>query len=510
MLQQWATSTPLALLNMLPQRMWPGSALGRGLETQFFSSVPSPPNTKLSQNYPIESEDEFSLLQPVELLLKLPVLTLEPLSILSWAKLLTGKQQAWVAGTVFTIDTRYAPKENSPARLPSSPTEDLIEKRLQRFFADASPLAQRLASYLAAAPLTLPVMRLVQSVMLPRSNQTHLAEVYVSGLLKQQAMPEDQTAKGDFKDIYYDYYPNVGDRLLSLIGNTEAAQVLLQVSSFVAERTGQSLDFQALLADPHAAGDFTVNEQNRYFAKIGARVLRRLGGDYLKLADRLDGIDDPGGTGTPDDIEPPKTPTPFRDSFIDGSNQGPEMIWLPGGTFTMGDDNSRRNNERPAHPVTLNYFGIGQYPITFDEYDVYCQARSVEKPDDEGWGRGRRPVINISWKDAAEYCRWLSEQTGQDYRLLTEAQWEYACRAGSKGRYCFGDNESQLSKYAWYAENSRNKPQPVGELEANAWGLYDMHGNVWEWVHDWFEGYSQSAQSNPSGPKSGSNRVIRG
>jgi formylglycine-generating enzyme required for sulfatase activity len=96
-------------------------------------------------------------------------------------------------------------------------------------------------------------------------------------------------------------------------------------------------------------------------------------------------------------------------------------------------------------------------------------------------------------------CEWLSEQTGAHYRLLTEAEWEYACRAGSATRYSFGDDEQLLGDYAWFSENAENKTHPVGEKLPNDWRLYDMHGNVWEWVQDWFGDYSKEPQRNPSG-----------
>ena len=200
---------------------------------------------------------------------------------------------------------------------------------------------------------------------------------------------------------------------------------------------------------------------------------------------------------------------PFRDRFQDGGAEGPEMIGLPGGSFSMGE-NDITEDERPVHQVSLDAFSIGKYPVTFDEYDAFCEATDREKPRDAGWGRGRRPVINVSWHDAVNYCRWLSRQTGQDYRLLTEAQWEYACRAGSDAAYCFGDDEEELSQYAWHRGNGARRTHPVGGKKANPWGLHDMHGNVWEWVWDWFGPYSEEAQKAPSGPESGSYRVIRG
>ncbi len=176
----------------------------------------------------------------------------------------------------------------------------------------------------------------------------------------------------------------------------------------------------------------------------------------------------------------------------------------------MGDDNSQWDGDKPAHEVTVSAFSIGQYPVTFEEYEKFCEATGRGRPNDRGWGRATRPVINISWSDAAAYCEWLCEQTGERYRLLTEAEWEYACHAGSNTRYCYGDDEQRLEKYAWYSGNAGGKTHPVGEKLPNDWQLYDMHGNVREWVQDWYEHYSSKSQQNPSGTRWGSLRVIRG
>jgi formylglycine-generating enzyme required for sulfatase activity len=206
----------------------------------------------------------------------------------------------------------------------------------------------------------------------------------------------------------------------------------------------------------------------------------------------------------------PQTPVPgLRDKLQDDS-PAPLVVWLPGGMFTMGENESSYDDEKPAHEVSVGAFSIGQYPVTFEEYDRFCEATRREKPSDWEWGRGTRPAIEVSWEDAAAYCEWLCEQTGAHYRLLTEAEWEYACRAGSATRYCFGDDEPSLSDYAWYSENAEGKTHPVGEKRPNDWHLYDMHGNVDEWVRDWYGSYSAESQTNPSGPEQGSGRVIRG
>ncbi len=192
---------------------------------------------------------------------------------------------------------------------------------------------------------------------------------------------------------------------------------------------------------------------------------------------------------------------------------GPELIILPGGRFVMGDQSGAGpENARPAHEVELDSFGIGRYPVTFAEFDEFCMATGRARPKDEGWGRARRPVVNVSWQDASDYCEWLSRQTGRNYRLPTEAEWEYACRAGCGAAYCFGDDPGQLDRYAWHSANAGQRTQPVGGKHPNAWGLHDMHGNVWEWCADWYakDGYPAWPVRNPAGAEQGAGRSLRG
>jgi len=116
----------------------------------------------------------------------------------------------------------------------------------------------------------------------------------------------------------------------------------------------------------------------------------------------------------------------------------------------------------------------------------------------------------VNWNDPTEYCRVLSEREGRHYRLLTEAEWEYACRAGTTTQWSFGDDESQLKEYAWYKGTPGAHAESVGQKRSNAFGLFDMHGNVWEWCSDWYGSYGKSAVVDPAGPSSGSSRVVRG
>jgi len=174
-----------------------------------------------------------------------------------------------------------------------------------------------------------------------------------------------------------------------------------------------------------------------------------------------------------------------------------------------------RKEEGPQHEVILRAFAIGKYPVTFEEFDKFAATTGRSLPRDWGWHRGIHPVIDVSWKDAAAYAKWLSEQTGKCYRLPSEAEWEYACRAGTRTPWSFGDKHADLAQCAWYWENSDERPHPVGEKNPNPWGLHDVHGNVWEWVQDcWHDNYEGAPTDGSAWKETNdgdcSQRVVRG
>ncbi len=206
--------------------------------------------------------------------------------------------------------------------------------------------------------------------------------------------------------------------------------------------------------------------------------------------------------------EPLKTEEQDADSPLGGRGA---MVLVKGGTFQMGS-NDGNSDERPVHTVTVSDFYISKYEVTFDEYDAFCDATKRKKPEDQGWGRGKRPVINVSWDDATAYCKWLSDKTGQKYRLPTEAEWEYAARGGAKSKGFKYSGSDDLDKVAWYDSNSKSKTQPVGGKAPNELGLYDMSGNVYEWVQDCWNDSYKGAPTNGSAWLKGdcSVRVIRG
>ncbi len=172
--------------------------------------------------------------------------------------------------------------------------------------------------------------------------------------------------------------------------------------------------------------------------------------------------------------------------------------------------NDGRDDEKPVHTVSLKSFYMSATEITFTQYDKFCNATGRSKPGDNGWGRGNRPVINVSWDDAVTFCKWVSVQTGKTIRLPTEAEWEYAAWGGNKSRGCKYSGSNDLADVAWYSDNSGSKTHEVRLKQPNEIGLCDMSGNVWEWCADWYGSYTSDSQTNPIGPSSDSYRVIRG
>jgi formylglycine-generating enzyme required for sulfatase activity len=183
---------------------------------------------------------------------------------------------------------------------------------------------------------------------------------------------------------------------------------------------------------------------------------------------------------------------------------------LPGGTFTMGTAKHHFETLEAPHQVTLTQpFELSVYEVTQEQYEAVMETN----PSD--FKGKQNPVENVSWYDAVEFCRKLSampaeKSAGYVYRLPTEAEWEYACRAGTTTDYSFDDSESDLGEYAWCRENSDGTTHPVGQKKPNAWGLYDMHGNEYEWCQDWYGDYPSGSVTDPTGPASGNFRCLRG
>ena len=196
-----------------------------------------------------------------------------------------------------------------------------------------------------------------------------------------------------------------------------------------------------------------------------------------------------------------------------------KMVLLPAGTFIMGEESEV---DSPPHEVSVSSFHIDAYLVTQEEYEKLMHDNPSR------WKGSNNPVEQVRWSDAVRFCNARSEAEGlqpcydlttwkcdfnaNGYRLPTEAEWEYACRAGTKTSYFFGNDASKLKDYAWYDKNSGGKPHPVGEKNPNPWGLYDMSGNVWAWCNDFYkvDYYTESPKEDPRGPETGETKIVRG
>ncbi len=222
---------------------------------------------------------------------------------------------------------------------------------------------------------------------------------------------------------------------------------------------------------------------------------------------------------------------------------------IPPGKFLMGSPHKepgREEQEGPQHEVVLTRpFCMGVCDVTVGQFKAFVKETSYRTEAERGLGLDNGafrpypvlnnvfrydaqinwrnpgfeqtddyPVVCVSWNDAKAFCDWLSDKEGKKYALPTEAQWEYSCRAGSRTRFSFGDDDQELGQYAWYNDRSRGKPHPVGQKRPNAWGLYDLEGNVSQWTADWYTAdyYQKSPQEDPPGPGAGAGgtRVLRG
>jgi formylglycine-generating enzyme required for sulfatase activity len=329
---------------------------------------------------------------------------------------------------------------------------------------------------------------------------------------------------------------------------TEGWSVFLDVQTRVGRRWHKEIEremhaaraFVVLWSAQSRESDFVLEEaeygkrKGILFPAFIGRVESPYGFSRIQTADLIGWTGDPSHPGLAQLLEPlrlqlnglgtlPKPGESFRDKLKDGG-EGPLMVVIPAGEFVMGsppEEPEHRDTEGPQHPVRIaRPFAMGVYAVTFDDYERFASATKCETPGDAGWGRGRRPVINVAWDDARAYCAWLSEQTAADYRLPSEAEWEYACRAGTTTPFHFGErlstdqaNFNGNYTYAGSAKGQyRGQTTPVGSFPPNAFGLHDMHGNVWEWCQNTWHGNYAGAPADGSAweTEGARSRVLRG
>ena len=615
LLKLWSTHGATAIVQLLPERLWSQSELDVGVSVQVSALTPGAPGHKLKINQrlgwrELESSDTLTV----------PIVTLTAKSLKQWALVVAAVGRQRTPARWFDLNWVQDEERDRTEFVvaPQSP-----DARIELFEATASPIAQQLASMMAAVPVSLSVVNLIQKLLLPEAKPIHLAEVYDSKLLEavKNLTPQPPSLQGNgenskplslqerglergFPDIVnskvnpqkssgepieYDFAPGVRELLIQRTPIDETTNVLDTLSEAIAKSLNLPpiKSFTALLSPK---SDWSQETQAAIlpFAQIATQVLHSLGGEFASLAElverdaqrRTDWIKPVSEPSFPElktlefetarlvktsdvdssfpplqveqftiasitlESEPEISETelqPFEftvatltqrenqwvvqrqqesnNQFIEilGENFILEMVAIPEGTFLMGSPRQAlesSKNERPQHEVVVSGFFMGKYPITQSLWRFVASLPQVNhelNPNPSHFKGDNRPVERVNWYDAVEFCQRLSEHTHRTYRLPTEAEWEYACRAGTMTPFHFGETiTAELANYdgtftygggAKYdgtytygggaKEEYRGETTPVDHFGiANAFGLCDMHGNVWEWCLDhWHDDY---------------------
>jgi formylglycine-generating enzyme required for sulfatase activity len=624
LLEKWMQYNPVTVLQLLPGRFWDRSTLGWGYPVWLGATEAGLLNDrliveglprKLSRREVVE--DDAETLEPSRLLsdppskssilgdfeeglgakprgrLTLPVVTLDPLSLRQWARMMVGGGDPLTAGVVLDLnelaDYAAAAADEKEQEVESLTPEQLV----QRFRGTASSTAQRLAEMMAAVPVSWSVIRLIQKNILRQSSTVDVAEIFLSGLL-QVKFQASGTANSKAVRSRYEFDPAVRKLLISAVPISATKNVMekvaddalsrlpeevrRQLTEDIEQRLGRSpRSFEAFLV-PELLSNLQLDDETRLellpFAEIGCEVLRWLGREYAAIVDQVARV--PVVESIPLTFQPESDtltgefpaaqefefefgvfeeiavqrlnsfsftiatletemsrivrrplksgivrPQPklvikkinqstgqasgYTESFGDRCNL--EMVAIPGGSFQMGSPKNElqhRDSESPQHLVTVPPFFMGRCPVTQAQWQMVTELPQVRRkldPDPAEFKGSDRPIENVSWQGATEFCARLSQSTGRYYRLPSEAEWEYACRAGTTTPFHFGETlMPELANYDWSRTYGAVKvpmkersegTTAVGQFGlANAFGLYDMHGNIWEWCADhWHSNY---------------------
>ncbi|MGK7924882.1 MAG: SAV_2336 N-terminal domain-related protein [Spirulina sp.] len=571
---------PVSIAHVFSRDLWRRTALHQAIQCPLAAPQPGCANSRLKV---------AARRLPKIGLYRFPIFNLSPNHFVTWANFLAGSGGNSIQGVLIkpnapTAKVNSRPKVENQSKPNSSTTE--AEHLLRTFQTDASPKARELAKVLAAIPLIPPVMRLAQQQFLPDSEHWHLAEVFFSGLLRKSVWsPQDATVL----ETWYEFQPGVRELLLADSSVRRTTEIWQEIGHFIERHYGSLRYFQALVPNPEGSIRDMEAKRDRYFAEVQAAVFMTWGSEYAQLARDMMASYDPSISSTGKGkrrSEPVESEDSFDVALIEGEetyefefdvatlkkrsrllgwddrwaiqkerrkasgvieelgeNIQLELMEIPAGTFLMGspeDELERLSRESPQHEVNVPSFHIGRYPVTQEQWRIVAGWERVEqnldpdpsyfKEDYEGQSRWQRPVERVSWLDAKEFCARLTRKTGREYRLPTEAEWEYACRGGTQTPFHFGETiTTNLANYRgidnenfhWKGNYGRGpkgeyreQTTPVGYFKvANEYGLYDMHGNAWEWCEDdWHDNY-ENAPTDGRAWLTGNNyntKVLRG
>jgi|GEM_PF-1087790 len=502
-IMRWQKHSPISIIQMLPQRLWNGTKLLDASRGKMSSSK------KFALNRDLYIKAEEILIEEEESppqLLKIPILNFNEKSIDAYGMVMRSLPKNRISGAMFE-------KEDFKGEYHYSKEHQQLnaQERLRSFYKYAGSEAKRLLELLAVVPLSFPIIKLVQQKLLPHSSQEHLSEIFMSPI-----MDKEQKIDG-----FYQFYrePNraegVREELIAKIGAKEAFETIVELSKVI-NTHGGIFDFLAFVrTEGKIEGKTKFSEIDREFARISVSLLKQMGERYAHLVDRLE-----------DYLEG------YEEESLD---EDIEIIIPRSKRFMMGSDQAK--STRPIHEVIFNYdFEVGKYPVTLGEFRAFVKDTGYKTEgeklngafvewDGSKWEQRKNaywdnpyfeqtedhPVVCVSWNDANAYIKWLNRKTDENYRLPTESEWEYLCRADTTTKYYFGNNSKELNNHAWYAINSHNKTHPIGQKLPNPWGVHDLYGNIWEWCEDNFSlNYEKSTTDGTAYHENSDIKVLRG